>query len=119
MDFCISGCEDFVFPVLAATATTHSCGAARVRAARAHARAVRSSEATATTAGVRVLLGGSVARVPLGVTAAAAVGLLLPLLLSVRVPVIVYPSRACARLLFDSLEQSSYCGRVPVSFAVQ
>ena len=58
------------------TTATHS--AARVRAARAHhARGIRSSKTTAT-AGVRVLLESSIARVPLGATggggAAAAVG---------------------------------------------
>ena len=58
------------FSLLAATSKTHS--AARVRAARAHhARALHSSKTT-TTAGVRVLLEWSVARVPLGATAAAA-----------------------------------------------
>ena len=63
-DLRIFSCKDFVFSLLAATATTtHSV--ARVRAA------ARGSKTTAK-AGARVLLQSSVARVPLGATAAAA-----------------------------------------------
>ena len=71
--------KSLFFPLLAATATTHNSSAARIRAARAHARAVRRSKTAAAAAGVRVLLEASVARVSWVLLL-----LLLLLLLSVR-----------------------------------
>ena len=85
----------FPLSLLAATATIHSTSsAARIRAARAHVRAVRSSETAATTS-LRVLLESSVARVPWVLLL-----LLLLLLLSARdclsTPCLCLPRAGCA-----------------------